>query len=143
MNESVPVSTFNTQLLHKRLRLYLSGVGQRGAPAVELLLPKGSPNVRADLTVQLSPPDARGESSGGSRSRGGGGGISSDFQDYFILLHARPQAGTYSAWVWVTAGACGEPKEDRLNDAVLDGEKEGAGGGMRGSLLRPKKRLNL
>lgn len=74
---------------------------------------------------------------------GGGDQIHSDFQDYFILLHARPQAGTYSAWVWVTAGTCGEPKEDRLNDAVLDGGNEGAGGGIRGSLLRPKKRLNL
>lgn len=73
----------------------------------------------------------------------GGGQLHWDFQDYFILLHTRPRAGTYSAWVWVTAGTCGEPKEDRLNDAVLDGENEGAGGGIRGSLLRPKKRLNL
>lgn len=80
---------------------------------------------------------------GGREWGGGGDQIHSDFQDYFILLHARPQAGTYSAWVWVTAGTCGEPKEDRLNDAVLDGGNEGAGGGIRGSLLRPKKRLNL
>lgn len=43
----------------------------------------------------------------------------------------------------MTAGTCGEPKEDRLNDAVVDGENEGARGGIRGSLLRPKKRLNL
>lgn len=79
----------------------------------------------------------------GGWERGGANQLHSDFQDYFIWLHTRPQAGTYSAGVWETAGTCGEPKEDRLNDAVLDGENEGAGGGRRGSLLRPKKRLNL
>lgn len=57
--------------------LYFIGVCQRRAPAVDLPLPQGSPNVRADVTVQLSPPDARGESGGRSRSRGWRGEIGS------------------------------------------------------------------
>lgn len=85
----------------------------------------------------------RGERAAAGADLEGGGGESAPLGLSGLFHFVAHAAGTYSAWVWVTAGTCGEPNEDRLNDAVLDGENEGAGGGRRGCLLRPKKRLNL
>lgn len=48
----------------------------------------------------------------------------------------------YSAWVWLTAGICGDVR-DRLRDGEACRVNVEAGGGIKGSLDRPKKRLNL
>lgn len=65
------------------------------------------------------------------------------FDDYIILLQIWPETAAYSVWVWLTAGSRGDPRGERLSDGEVGRANAEAGGGIRVSLDRPKKRLNL
>lgn len=140
---------------HLCVRFYYLCVCQWCAPAVYLPLSKWCPNVRANFSVEFSPPDTRGESSRRSRSRESASGVNQlDLSLLWLLIieminrqaYARvtwPETQAYSAWVRATAGGCGDPRGERVSDGDVGSANAEAGGGIKGSLDRPKKRLNL
>lgn len=54
-----------------------------------------------------------------------------------------PETLTYSAWVWLTAGSGGDPRGEWVSDGEVGMANAEAEGGIKGSLDRPNKRLNL